>query len=466
MNADSDSRCETKVCRVRLSTSQSLKHYSLECLLGEGGMGVVYRALDTKLHRLVALKVLPSELTSDASRKQRFLQEARLAARINHPSIAQIFDVDEHEGVTFIAMELVEGKTVRQSIEDREVDLLGAIDIAIQVTDGLAKAHELGIVHRDIKPANIMLTRDGQSKILDFGLAKLLDTTSGAPVAGVTQVAHTTIPGVVMGTAAYMSPEQVRGVQVDPRSDLFSVGVLLFEMTTGQSPFQRDSFMDSMHAVAFDVPPLMRSVRPHVPDELQRIVSSCLQKRAEDRYASARLLCEDLRRLRRDTEAGLAQKTSWRLRIEEAWTRFRSLSPYQYIWILTAAAALAYAFYLSLSRVGTGGLVFLTLAALLILRHVRNRRPKVQDLLVRRLSKVPEVRLITIEEHRVTLLVDRPVPQLYQRINSHLRACNRKLYFGQPMTVSILHELPPEQLQKLLCGPGVQYVREDVITVK
>jgi hypothetical protein len=250
---------------------------------------------------------------------------------------------------------------------------------------------------------------------------------------------------------------------VDARADLFSVGVLLFEMATGQPPFLRDNFMDTLHAVAFDQAPSLSSLRPHIPDELQRIVSSCLQKRPEDRYASARLLSEDLRRLRRDTEAGLAHRTSWRLRVTEAWTRLRRLPPSQYLWFSAAAVGLGFAFYLSLSRIDPGGLILLSLAALLVFRHVRNRPQKAQDLFVRRLAKIPEVRLVVVQDQRATVVVDRPVPQLYSRINNHLRTCNRKLYWGQPMSVAILHDLPAEQIQKLLTGPGVQHVREDVI---
>lgn len=165
----------TKTVAMHTLLGRTLKQYRVESLLGQGGMGVVYQAHDQKLQRPVALKILPRELTGSPERWKRFVLEARAAARVSHPAIAQIYDIDEHEGTMFIAMELVEGKTVRQLIQNRELDLLGAIDIAIQVAGGLAKAHDLGIVHRDIKPANVMLTPDGHAKILDFGLAKLLD---------------------------------------------------------------------------------------------------------------------------------------------------------------------------------------------------------------------------------------------------------------------------------------------------
>ena len=209
MNRDSDSRCETKILPPRLTPGQSLKHFRLESILGEGGMGVVYRAEDTQLCRPVAVKVLPPELTSDPGRKQRFLQEALTAARINHPAVAQIFNVDEEAGVTFIAMELVEGQNLRDLMHTRKLDLLGSIEVLIQAADGLAKAHDLGIVHRDIKPANVMVTSDGHVKVLDFGLAKLLDGHPGAMAASAGVAAgltmgQSTVPGVVMGTAEYI----------------------------------------------------------------------------------------------------------------------------------------------------------------------------------------------------------------------------------------------------------------------
>jgi len=462
MNDQSDPTSRTRIVLPGLSGVESLKHFRIERLIGEGGMGRVYRAHDTQLHRSVAVKLLSAELTADSQRKQRFLQEARAAARISHPAIAQIYNVDEEGGVIFIVMELVEGKTVGELIQTRRIDLLGAIEIAIHVAEALAKAHELGVVHRDIKPANVMMTADGHVKVLDFGLAKLLTNEpckDGAGISSDSPVTQTQ-SGVVIGTPAYMSPEQVRGVPVESRADIFSLGALLFEMATGQSPFRRDTFMDTLHAVAFEEAPQMKSVRSHIPDELQRIVSRCLKKSADERYPNARLLVEDLKRLRRDTEAGVAQKTSWRQRIQEAWEQFRQLPPSHYKWHALAAIVLALALYWSLSRIGTGGVIFLALAGFVIYRGIRNRPHRVQDQFVRRVAKIPEVRLVVIRGQEVTVVVLNPVAQLYGRINALLRSCNRKLYFGQPMTVSILHQISEEQFQKLLTGPGVQFFRD------
>ena len=197
------------------SIGQTLKHYRLDGVIGQGGMGMVYRAQDLKLQRPVALKLLPTELTADAERRKRFIFEARAAARISHPSIAQVFDVDEENGTFFIAMEMVEGKTVRDLIANGQLDLLGTIDIALQVSAGLAKAHEAGIVHRDIKPANVIQTSEGHVKILDFGLAKLraeegITSAIARGVQDLSTMTQTQI-GIVKGTPAYMSPEQVKG---------------------------------------------------------------------------------------------------------------------------------------------------------------------------------------------------------------------------------------------------------------
>lgn len=445
---------------------QTLKHYRFDSLLGQGGMGVVYRCLDTRLDRPVAVKVLSPDLTADADRRKRFLREARAAARISHPSIAQVYDVDEYEGTTFIAMELVEGRTVRELIRNKELDLLGAIDIAIQVADGLARAHETGIIHRDIKPANVMFTRDGHIKILDFGLAKLIDPSDTAMASGTAPADAVTVTqtrvGAVMGTAAYMSPEQVKALPVDARSDLFSLGVMLFEMVTWELPFQRSTMMETMQAVAFDETPSVHSIRPHLPVDLQRVLSMCLRKRPEDRYPDARALVQELRILRRDTESGQARGRSWRERMADVADRFTHLKPAQYAWLALGGLAVATVTYLLLADVGLGGLIAFTVVSLLLYRHVRNRPQRMLELFVRKVARVPEVRLIVCQDRHLTVAVDRAVAQLYGRINSQLNQCNRKIFFGQPLTVSIRHDLAPAEIRQLLAGHGVQYVRDDV----
>jgi len=404
---------------------------------------------------------------SDPQQKQRFLQEARAAGRISHPAVAQIFDADEQGDLTFMVMELIEGKNVQQLIEGKELDLLGSMDIAIQVAEGLSKAHELGIVHRDIKPANVMRTADGHVKILDFGLAKLL-ASGNRPGPDGTQRLETcefalTRTGIVMGTPAYMSPEQVRALPVDFRTDIFSLGAMLFEMATGQSPFRREHFMDALHAAAFEESPPMNSIQPHVPPELERIVSRCLRKRPEDRYPNAQVLAEELRLIRRDTQAGVTHKTSWQQRMVNAWEDLRQLSPSRFVWYGLGLLALILALYWSLSKVNTGTAVTLAVVGFWVYRQVRNRPQRIQEQFVRRVAKIPEVRVIACQQHQISVVIDHPVAQLYGRLSDHLRTCNKRLYFGEPMTLTVLHELTPEQSRKLLASPGVQYVRDDAL---
>jgi len=459
---------QAKTVVIHPLVGQTLNQYRIEGLLGQGGMGEVYRAHDLKLQRSVALKLLPTELTGDQERRKRFLLEARAAARISHPAIAQVYDVDEHEGTIFIAMELVEGKTIRDLIGSRELDLLGAIDIALQVAAGLAKAHGAGIVHRDIKPANVIQTPDGHAKILDFGLAKLLDpdtstVTSAADVHNLSTLTRTQV-GAVKGTPAYMSPEQVKGEAIDARSDLFSLGVMLFEMATWEVPFRRPTPLETMHALAFDSTPTMNSFRPNLPPELQRIVSRCLKKRPEDRYPDARALIEDLRVLRRETESGLVRRFSLKERVGDTFDRLTHLRPSEYVWLAGGILAVAGFIYLLVANVGLlFPLIPFAFIGLLIYRDIRNKPRKMLDLFARKVAKIPEVRFIVCEDRKITVCVDRAVGQLYGRINNQLNYCNRKLFFGQPLSVVIRHDLSADETRQMLTGVGVRYVRDDAV---
>jgi len=464
-----DPRTKTIVLEPLLG--QSFNQYRIEGFLGQGGMGVVYRARDLKLQRPVALKLLPPDLTTDPERRKRFLLEARAAARVSHPAIAQIYDVDEHDGAIFIAMELVEGKTVRALIEGRELDLLGAIDIAFQVAGGLANAHSAGILHRDIKPANIIQTPDGHVKILDFGLAKLLspdtstllleESSDNALALAQTQT------GSLKGTPAYMSPEQVRGERLDARSDIFSLGLMLFEMATGEVPFPRDTPVEMMHAIAFAETPDLNKVRPNLPARLGRIVSKCLQKRPENRYPDARSLLEELKVLRRETESGRLQKIALKERLDETLDRLRHLQPRDYAWLAGALLVVACMIYLLAAKSGSGPqLLPLGIALLLIYRKLRDQPRKLSELFARKVAKIPEVRLIVCVESKIIVSVDRAVGQLYGRINQELNDCNRKLFFGPLMSVVIRDDFSPEETRQLLTSAGVQYVRDDAIQVR
>src|SRR5436190_6932708 len=282
-----------------------LGNYRILEKIGAGGQGTVYKATDTKLGRTVVIKVLPPELTVKEANLKRFEREARLASSLDHPNICTIFDLNDLEGVHFIAMQYVEGKNVRELVNGRPLDFRSALTIAIQVADALSAAHERGIVHRDMKAGNVMVTPSGQVKILDFGLAKLVDA-SAAP----SNIHHTDLTevGVPYGTATYAAPEQARGERVDARADIFSTGVLLYELLTGTWPFRGKTSVDVRHAVLHEDPIPLNEARPGgAPWQLQAILDRAIAKDPKQRYQKVGELRDDLRTVLREVEAGGAQ---------------------------------------------------------------------------------------------------------------------------------------------------------------
>jgi len=273
---------------VNVEIGQTLAHYTVTARVGAGGMGEVYRATDTKLGRDVALKVLPAKTASDQSRLERFQREARALAALNHPHIVTIYSVEEADGVHFLTMELVEGQALSQLMRAGALPVERLLAIASAIAEALAAAHEKGIVHRDLKPANVMVADSGRVKVLDFGLAKLADQASDEGLNSQLPTALETAEGVVMGTMPYMSPEQVEGRAVDHRSDIFSMGVLLYEMATGRRPFQADNTAGLISAILRDEPPAPTAVRRDLPDALRRLIEGCLRKDPARRFQSAR----------------------------------------------------------------------------------------------------------------------------------------------------------------------------------
>ena len=284
---------------------RTISHYQVLSLLGAGGMGEVYLARDPRLDRTVALKILPEELAADADRMQRFTREAKAASALNHPNVATIYDVGESDGISFIVMEHVEGETLLARIS-RRMTPPEVVDIAVQAADALDLAHAKGITHRDIKPANLMLTHRGNVKVLDFGVAKLARHDEGS-LNGDWTVEPVTAVGSVVGSAPYMSPEQIVGGDVDSRSDVFSLGVVIYEMATGQLPFSGSTRAEMKDRILHAAPETMMRLNPDIPPELERITLKCLDKRRDGRYQSARELLTDLWPLKRQLDANVAR---------------------------------------------------------------------------------------------------------------------------------------------------------------
>jgi len=445
----------------------NLKHYRIEEFIGQGGMGIVYRARDTRLNRPVAVKLLNPAVVADSERRNRFVQEARAAAALNHPAIAQVYDIDEADGRLFIVMEYIVGRSVGRLITDRELDLLSAVEIALQVAEGLAAAHEEGILHRDIKSDNIMVTRDGHAKLLDFGLAKLMEPGAAEaafpadPLRTLTREPGRTLPGLVIGTVPYMSPEQARGRNLDARSDLFSLGIVLYEMVTGELPFKGDTPLDTMHAIAYEEARPVTIVRRNLSPQVHRIVSRCLRKRPEDRYPDARALAADLKRFKLDLESGTRTDLRPVERLQVWFENLKNFFPLgtKGIWIVAAAVVAAVA--LLFTEFNWGSLIGPAVIGLFVYRFIKNKKKRMVAGFVKSVSALSPVQAVIYRDNKLTVIVGQAPASVYLRITGLVEAMNGKLFVGKPVDADIKSDLSEAEIRALIRQLGVVFLRED-----
>jgi eukaryotic-like serine/threonine-protein kinase len=439
-----------------LSAGETVAHYRILSLLGKGGMGQVYLAEDTKLDRHVALKVLPPEVAADTDRMRRFVTEAKSASAVRHANVAHIYDVGQENGIHFIAMEFIEGETLADRLQKTEPPLSFVLETATQIADALDEAHSTGIVHRDLKPANLMMTRREQVKILDFGLARVQHTPTSEQNTQLSTHSYTT-PGVVMGTVPYMSPEQVLGKTVDHRSDLFSFGVILYQMLTRRLPFSGNSSPELMDSILHKTAEPLSRFNYDVPQELERIVRKCLEKNPEDRYQSAKDLLVDLRAVKRDTQSATIAKTK---PVDQSRNRLRLILV---AIILLIAAAVVFLFVIPKDN-QVRSIAVLPFENISNDSDIEYLKEGIPESLINRLSQIPELMVIARTSSFAYKTNPVDIRKVGHELNVQSVLTGRILQHGDSLSLSV--ELVDAQTNRQIWGEKYNERLSDIMALQ